>query len=696
MANTLGEVHAQIRRIFLDGYDLLDVRTVIFKYLRLSSRMLLVGLLPHHEEGERVDEPVKVVVGLEVVQGLGKVLDFSTIIAQQLQNLLPTIVAQVGDQGRGQGNGRNQNGNAANDNIRGDVSRGCTYKEFLAVTPTEYEGKMLLRGWNSPLHTQVEKAAVRIKPMVGAGHATYTDRFHELARLVPHLVTPKGKRIKRYVYGLAPQIRGMVAMYNGTPKTIQKAVQITGTLTDEALRMEPSNWHPKKRGHFAKDCRVVPRNVNPVNAKNPTVRACYECDSADHIRYEIKTASGQLVEIDKVIKGWKLEIEGEEQENAFQTLKDKLCNAPVLALLDGSEDFVVYCDASILGLGCVLMQRGKVIAYASRQLKIHEKNYTTHDLELVAVVFALKIWRHYLYGTKSVIYTDHKSLQHIFSQKELKMRHHRWIELFSDYDVVADALSGRKSLAERLNLRKYGAMYYLDGTWVPLKDDVRTLIMNKARFEQQKAVMLAPAILRFPNGNGNGIEMDFVTKLPRTSSGYDTIWVIVDRLTKSVHFLPMREDYKMDMLARLYLNKIFARHGVPISIISDRDSRFTLRVCLGKVWYARKKGKLAPCYWNFLILEKVPLDEIRVDIKLNFLEEPMEILDREFKKLKRSRIAIVKAQWNSKRGPEFTWERKDQMKLNPLTIWRLPVLLELYRVDGGGFNEIECFKFECV
>ncbi|GJW71481.1 putative reverse transcriptase domain-containing protein [Tanacetum coccineum] len=141
---------------------------------------------------------------------------------------------------------------------------------------------------------------------------------------------------------------------------------------------------------------------------------------------------------------------GEEQELAFQNIKDKLCNAPILAIPDGSEDFVVYCDASGIGLGCVLMQRGKVIAYASRQLKIHEKNYTTHDLELGAVVFALKIWRHYLYGTKSVIYTNHKSLQYIFSQKKLNMRQRRWIELFSDYDcevryhhgkanVVADA-----------------------------------------------------------------------------------------------------------------------------------------------------------------------------------------------------------------------------------------------------------------
>ncbi|GKA81886.1 putative reverse transcriptase domain-containing protein [Tanacetum coccineum] len=116
---------------------------------------------------------------------------------------------------------------------------------------------------------------------------------------------------------------------------------------------------------------------------------------------------------------------GEKEEEAFQTLKNKLCDAPILSLPDGVEDFVVYCDASNQRLGCVLMQRGKVIAYALRQLKIHEKNYTTHDLELGAVVFAFKTWRHYLYGTKSVIYADHKSLQHIFDQKELNMRQRR-------------------------------------------------------------------------------------------------------------------------------------------------------------------------------------------------------------------------------------------------------------------------------
>ncbi|GJS48683.1 putative reverse transcriptase domain-containing protein [Tanacetum coccineum] len=124
----------------------------------------------------------------------------------------------------------------------------------------------------------------------------------------------------------------------------------------------------------------------------------------------------------------------EKAEAAFQQLKQKLCSAPILALPEGSENFVVYCDTSRKGLGAVLMQREKVIAYVSRQLKIHEKNYTTYDLELGAVVFSLKIWRHYLYGTKCVVFTDHKSLKHILDQKELNRRQRRWLELLSDYD----------------------------------------------------------------------------------------------------------------------------------------------------------------------------------------------------------------------------------------------------------------------
>ncbi|GKA83612.1 putative reverse transcriptase domain-containing protein, partial [Tanacetum coccineum] len=467
---------------------------------------------------------------------------------------------------------------------------------------------------------------------------------------------------------------------------------------------------------------------------------------------------------------------GEEQELAFQTLKDKLCNAPVLALPDGPKDFMVYYDASGIGIGCVLMQRDKVIAYAFRQFKIHKKNYTTHDLELGAVVFALKIWIHYLYGTKSI---------ELFSDYDCEIRYHP-----GKANVVADALSRKerkevvdesaglqKGLDEMIEQRSDGALYYLDQIWVPLKSDVRTLIMDeahkskyfvlpgvdkmyydlrdrywwpgmkkdiakyvnkcltclkvKAEHQRPSGLLQQPEI---PVWKWVGIAMDFVTKLSRTSSGHDTIWVI-----------------------------IVARHGMPISIISDRDSRFTSKfwqsmqealgtrldmsmayhpqtdgqksivrqLCglrLGKKSYADKrrkplefsvgdyvllkvspwkgvvrfgkKGKLAPRFVRlFEIIDKVgpvayrldlseelngvhdpfhvsnlkkcladptlkvPLDEIQVDAKLNFVEEPVEILEREFKKLKRSRIAIVKVQWKSKRGPEFTWEREDQMKL---------------------------------
>nr|GEV50144.1 retrovirus-related Pol polyprotein from transposon 17.6 [Tanacetum cinerariifolium] len=156
---------------------------------------------------------------------------------------------------------------------------------------------------------------------------------------------------------------------------------------------------------------------------------------------------------------------GEDQETAFQLLKQKLYEAPILALLEGNDDFVVYCDASHQGLGAVLMQREKVIAYSSRQLKPNKENYTTHDLKLGAVVFALKIWRHCLYGTKCTVFTNHKSLQHILDQKELNMRQHRWLELLVDYDceiryhpvkanVVADALS-RNEQIKPLRVRSF-------------------------------------------------------------------------------------------------------------------------------------------------------------------------------------------------------------------------------------------------
>ena len=152
-------------------------------------------------------------------------------------------------------------------------------------------------------------------------------------------------------------------------------------------------------------------------------------------------------------------------EASFQLLKDKLTTAPVLALPSGSGGFVIFCDASLHGLGCVLMQHGRVIAYASRQLKPHEQNYATHDLELGAVVFALKIWRHYLYGEEFEVYTNHKSLQYVFSQKDLNLRQRRWMEFLKDYDfsifyhpgkanVVADALRRKSAQMASLTVEK--------------------------------------------------------------------------------------------------------------------------------------------------------------------------------------------------------------------------------------------------
>ncbi|GJR75064.1 putative reverse transcriptase domain-containing protein [Tanacetum coccineum] len=342
----------------------------------------------------------------------------------------------------------------------------------------------------------------------------------------------------------------------------------------------------------------------------------------------------------------------ESQETTFQLIKQKLCSAPILALPEASEDFIVYCDASIKGLDDVLIQREKVIAYASRQLKIHEKNYTTHDLELGAVVFALKIWRHYLYGTNDydceIRYHPGKAnvVADALSKKEqnkpLRVRalvmtigldlpkqileaqtEARKPENLKSEDVggmlIENSKDPEKPRKEKLEPRADGTLCFNNRSWLPCYGDLRTLIMHeshmskysihlgsdkmyqdmkqlywwpnmkadiatyvskcltclKVKVEHQKpsGLLVQPEI---PQWKWDNITMDFVTKLPMTQSGNDTIWVIVDRLTKSAHFLPMKETDPMDKLARLYLKELVTRYGIPVSIICDRDPRFAL------------------------------------------------------------------------------------------------------------------------
>ncbi|KAD3639978.1 hypothetical protein E3N88_29201 [Mikania micrantha] len=384
----------------------------------------------------------------------------------------------------------------------------------------------------------------------------------------------------------------------------------------------------------------------------------------------------------------------DDREKSFEELKKRLVSAPILTLPSGSCGYQIYSDASKKGLGCVLMQHGKVIAYASRQLKPYEVNYPTHDLELATIIFALKIWRHYLYGETCDIFTDHKSLKYIFTQKELNMRQRRCLELLKDYDaniqyhpgkanVVADALSRKNSgtinslclqpqiitdlgrlgiglhigktdgylariqiepdlisrikdaqhddgelwaVVENLEVGKqsefrideHGVVWcgkrlcvpddsalhesllaeahsssfsnhpgstkmYRDLRqhfwWNGMKEDVaryvsRCLTCQQVKNEHQRASgLLQP--LDIPLWKWEDISMDLVIGLPKTFKKNNVIWVIVDRLSKSAHFLPIQQEFSISKLSDVFTKEIVKLHGTPVSIMSDRDPRST-------------------------------------------------------------------------------------------------------------------------
>ncbi|GJW48709.1 putative reverse transcriptase domain-containing protein [Tanacetum coccineum] len=352
---------------------------------------------------------------------------------------------------------------------------------------------------------------------------------------------------------------------------------------------------------------------------------------------------------------------GVEQEEAFQTLKSKLCDAPILSLPDGVEDNVVYYDASNQGFGCVLMQRGKVIAYASRQLKIHEKNYTTHDLELGAVVFAFKTWRHYLYGTKSVIYTDHKSLQHIFDQKELNMRQRRRLWTRLDMSTAYHPQTDRQSERTIQNLEDMLRACVIDfgGSWdvhLPLTEfsynnsyhsSIRSLIGTELVQETTDKVVLIKEKLKEARDRQKSYA-DNRRKLLEFDVG-DRVMLKVSPWKGVVHFGKKR--------------KLEPRYVGPFEIL-ERIGPVAYRLRLPKelsgVHDTFHVSNLKKCLADASL--HVPLDEIKVDKTLHFVEEPVEIMNREIKSLKRSKISLVKVLLNSKSGPEFTWEREDYMK----------------------------------
>nr|GEX45244.1 putative reverse transcriptase domain-containing protein [Tanacetum cinerariifolium] len=270
-------------------------------------------------------------------------------------------------------------------------------------------------------------------------------------------------------------------------------------------------------------------------------------------------------------------------------MNKKLCSAPILALPEGSENFVVYCDASHKGLGVVLMKKEKVIAYVSRQLKIHKKNYTTHDLELRAAVFALKMWRHYLYATECVVFTNHKSLQHTLDHKELNMRQRRWLELLSDYNYKIRNHPRKANMVEAIKVENYeiedlGGMIKnleprADGTlclknrcWIPCFGNLRTLIMyesHKSKYSihlgSEKMYQDLKKLYLWPNMKAEIAMCKSQGRMPKTIR-FDVILVIVDRLTKSAHFLPMKETDSMEKLTRQYLKEVVSRHGTQLDM----------------------------------------------------------------------------------------------------------------------------------
>nr|GEX10436.1 reverse transcriptase domain-containing protein [Tanacetum cinerariifolium] len=331
-----------------------------------------------------------------------------------------------------------------------------------------------------------------------------------------------------------------------------------------------------KQGHYRSECPKL-RNQNRKNKtwskimnNEAKARACtIEGEGANpysnivtDVSYAIKLANGRSLKTNVILRGCILGLLGHPFDidlmhvelDSFDVIigMDWLAKYHAVILYDEKIVRIPYEDEVLIiegdgWLGAILMQRGMVIAYVSHQLKVHKKNYTTHNLELGAVLFSLKMWR-------------------------------SWISCFGDLRALIMHESHKLKYSIHLESdKRYQDLKKLYW-WPNMKAEIATYVNKcltcakvKADYQKPSKLLVQPEI---PQWKWEKITMNFVTKLPKTTNGQDTIWIIVDRLTKFAYFLPMREDDSKEKLTRQYLKKVVSRHRVPISIISDRDGRF--------------------------------------------------------------------------------------------------------------------------
>nr|GEV79259.1 putative reverse transcriptase domain-containing protein [Tanacetum cinerariifolium] len=404
---------------------------------------------------------------------------------------------------------------------------------------------------------------------------------------------------------------------------------------------------------------------------------------------------------------------GDDEEEAFQTLKLKLCSAPILSLPEESEDFVVYCDASLKRFGAVLMQREKVIAYASRQLRKNEENYTTHDLELGAMVFALLLWRHYLKDKElirvcALVVTVHNNLPEKIQNEQ--------VEACKEENIGAKRFVGE---GEPFEVRSDGTKCLKGRVWLALFGGLRDLIIlesHKSKYSMHpgsdKMYHDLKKLYRWPNMKANIARYRSLQKSLGTNSNMSisyhpqtdgqserTIQTLEDMLRACVIDFGSGWDKHLPLAEFSYNNSYHTSiKAAPFEALYGRKCRSPNRLlatrCRQKSYAdVRRKplefevgDKFAESSVEYKLelprelqgilntfhvsnLKKclsdedliIPFDKVRIDEKLHFIEEPVEIMDKEEKQLKQSRIPIVKVRWNSRRGPKYTWEMVDQM-----------------------------------